>query len=180
MEYCEQDRDGIDRHDHCARDALRGSNRAIVAAGTMSDYAAAVHEAGHIAITLGLPVSGVELNGDGTGHATGRHPRTGIMASRDWIVVSAAGSEAERQLCGLCDGAGREDLELQRQKAIEAGLSDADVLWARLTAASLAETSLPAIARIANELVRRRRLTGAEIDQERASLTDLDPGGRLG
>lgn len=146
-----------------------GEHRTAEAIGAHSDvlHRLATHEAGHaiVARVLGLPLRAVEID---LRHG-GVNRFHGDQAPVDWsatddAAILMAGAIAERMALPATSLEGCEDDEsaLLTLMSQEHAL---DVQWARATAEAILDQNRGDHERLVDALVRRRRLTGDEVDE---------------
>jgi hypothetical protein len=127
-----------------------------------SDRRSAIRQAGHAvaALYFKLPLSGVEIRTDGTGHASYARHLVRSEAQR-WAITTFAGPEAEHDACGG-ETVGTNDMRAIAAMVDKLGLDwDQNRLGAlRARARHLVERERDRIARLADALVDQRYLSG--------------------
>ncbi len=122
--------------------------------------AESVHEAGHAlaAHLLGADIAYARLGPNSSGETrTTREPAD----PRKRAVISLAGPAATHLLCAPDPARWRREDVDRRQARLDVG--NGGYLLARQTARKLLAAHLPELGRIARELARRRRLSGADV-----------------
>jgi hypothetical protein len=127
-------------------------------------HRAAAHEGAHsaLAVISHLPVKRVWISDNGDGRAEYAHLFTAAEAET-WVINALAGAEGEMLLCNSNSAAGQGDIDAIRAMTRRMGIRFLDLDAAQSKARKLVRLHRTSIEAVADVLIERRSLSGAEI-----------------